>query len=186
MTKAVLDSLLNSDSFGPHIDVNNIGISGFSFGGFTALAIAGGAIEGNSNSVIDRRITAAVVAAPWVGGTYGLKKFFAFGPNNNGLNRIDIPVIGLFGTDDEVTQSAFILPAMKELSGPAYLVELIDQTHALEEGSWEDRNNWELLFFSAFLKHDHASLEALKNTRSMKGGNEDVQLFDYQVLSGSP
>jgi len=186
ITKAVLDSLLSSDFFGPHIDVNNIGISGFSFGGFTALAIAGGAIEGNSNSVIDRRITAAVAAAPWVGGTYGLKKIFAFGPNNNGLNRIDIPVIGLFGTNDEVTDSSFILPAMKKLSGPAYVVELIDQTHALEEGSWEDRNNWELLFFSAFLKHDHASLEALKNTRSMRGGNEDVQLFDYQVLNGSP
>ena len=91
-------------------------------------------------------------------------------------------MIGLFGTNDEVTHSSFILPAMKQLAGPVYVVELIDQTHALEEGSWEDRNNWELLFFSAFLKHDSVALEALNTTRSMKGGNDDVQLFDYQVL----
>ena len=123
-----------------------------------------------------------MVAAPWVGGTYDIGDYFAFGPNNHSLNQIDIPVIGLFGTNDEVTHSSFVLPAIKKLSGPTYLIELVDQTHALEGGSWEDRNNWELLFFSAFLKHDPASLEALKTTRSMKGGNEDVQLFEYQVL----
>jgi dienelactone hydrolase len=186
ITKAVIDSLIGSDSFGPHIDVKNIGISGFSFGGFTALALAGGAIEGNSRSVTDSRITAAVVTAPWVGGIYGGEDYYAFGANHAGLNRIDIPVIGLFGTNDDVVKPSFLLAAIKELSGPFYLVELVDQTHDLEEGSWEDRNHWELLFFSAFLKHDSAALEALRITTSMKGGNEDVQRFDYQVLDGSP
>ena len=186
ITKAVLDSLIGSDSFGLHIDGKNIGISGFSFGGFTALALAGGAIEGNSRSVIDSRVTAAVVAAPWVGGIYGDEDYYAFGANHAGLNRIDIPVIGFFGTNDDVVQPSFVLPAMKELSGPFYLVELINQTHDLEGGSWEDRNNWELLFFSAFLKHDSASLEALRTTTAMKGGNEDVQRFDYQILNGNP
>jgi predicted dienelactone hydrolase len=186
ITKAVLDSLIDSDSFGPHIDVKNIGISGFSFGGFTALALAGGAIEGNSRSVVDNRVTAAVATAPWVGGTYGGEEYYAFGANHAGLNRIDIPVIGLFGAKDDVVQPSFLLPALKKLSGPFYLVELIDQTHELEEGSWKDRNNWELLFFSAHLKHDPASLEALRTTTSMKGGNEDNQRFDYQVLVASP
>jgi predicted dienelactone hydrolase len=182
LTKAVLDSLLDSEVFGPHIDADNIGISGFSLGGFTALAVAGGAIGGKAKSVSDRRIRAGLVAAPWVGDTFDKGDLFAFGPNNNGLNGIDIPVIGLFGTNDKVAHSSLVLPAMKKLSGPTYLVELVDQTHVLEEGSWVDRNNWELLFFSAFLKRDPASLEALNVTRSMKGGGEDVQLFDYQVL----
>jgi len=186
MTKAVIDSLISNDSFGPRIDVKNIGISGFSFGGFTALALAGGAIEGNSRSVIDSRVTAAVATAPWVGGVYGDEDYYAFGPNNAGLNGIDIPVIGFFGTNDDVVLPSFVLPAMKKLSGPVYLVEFVGQTHALEEGSWEDRNNWELLFFKAYLKHDPASLDALRTTTSMKGGNEDVQRFDYQVLNGSP
>ncbi len=71
---------------------------------------------------------------------------------------------------------------MKRLSGPTYVVELVDQPHIFEEGSWEDRDNWELIFFAAFLKHEAAALKSLQLGRSMKGGNQDIQLFDYQKL----
>jgi predicted dienelactone hydrolase len=185
LTKAVLDSLLDSETFGPHIDAANIGISGHSFGGFTALALAGGPFQGNISTVRDERITAGVLAAPWVGHIQDGNDFFSFGPNNSGLNRINIPVICFFGTKDENTLASFILPAMRELSGPTYVVELVDQPHVFEQGSWEDRDNWELLFFSAYLKHDNASFALLGTARSMKGGNEDVQLFDYQRLGRS-
>ena len=180
LTKAVLDAILESETFGPHIDADNIGITGHSFGGFTALALAGGPYRGNTATVGDERIKAGVIAAPWVGGNYDGSDVFAFGPNNIALNEVDIPIICFFGTKDEVTLATFILPAMKQLSGATYVVELVDQPHIFEQGSWEDRDNWELLFFSAYLKHDAASLAALKTARSMKGGNEDVQLFDYQ------
>ena len=91
-----------------------------------------------------------------------------------------IPIIAFFGTKDEVTTADFILPAMKRLSGPTYVVELVDQPHVFEGGSWWDRNQWELLFFSAFLKQDAESLALLESSRSMEGGNVDVQLFEYQ------
>ena len=185
LTKAVLDSLLDSETFGPHIDADNIGITGHSFGGFTALALAGGPFQGNTSTVSDGRIKAGVIAAPWVGGKYDGNDVFAFSPNNTGLNQVNIPMICFFGTKDEVTLASFILPAMRELSGPTYVVELVDQPHVFEQGSWEDRDNWELLFFSAYLKHDPASLAMLKTAPSMQGGNEDVQLFDYQQLGGS-
>lgn len=185
ITKTVLDSLLGSGTFGPHIDDNNIGISGHSFGGFTALAVAGGPYQGNPATVSDERIRAGVIAAPWVGGNYAGEDFFAFGANNTGLNRVRIPIISFFGTSDEVTQASFILPAMRELSGPTYVIELVDQPHVFEEGSWEDRDNWELLFFSAYLKRDSRSLDVLQKARSMQGGNEDVQLFDYQKPGGA-
>jgi predicted dienelactone hydrolase len=180
LTKVVLDKLLESETFGPHIDAENIGISGHSFGGFTALALAGGPIQGNAATTRDKRITAGVIAAPWVGGIEDGRDVFAFGPENVGLKEVTVPTICFFGTRDEVTLSSFILPAMKQLPGATYVVELVDQPHVFEQGSWEDRDNWELLFFSAYLKHDPASLAALKTARSMKGGNEDVQLFDYQ------
>lgn len=185
LTKAVLDSLLESEIFGPRIDADNIGITGHSFGGFTALAVAGGAYQGNAATVRDERIKAGVLAAPWVGGNYGSGDVFAFGSNNVALNKVIVPMIGFFGTKDDVTLASFILPAMKQLSGPTYVVELVDQPHIFESGSWEDRNNWELLFFSAYLKHDTDSLAMLKIARSMKGGNQDVQLFDYQELPGN-
>ncbi len=180
LTKAVLDSLLASETFGAHIDTDNIGITGHSFGGYTALAIAGGPFQGNMATVSDKRIKAGVIAAPWVGGNYDGNDFFAFGPDNSDLNRVNAPMICFFGTKDEDTLASFILPAMRHLSGPTYVVELVDQPHIFEQGSWEDRDNWELLFFSAYLKNNPASLEMLKTARSMKGGNEDIQLFDYQ------
>ena len=184
LTRAVLDSLLESETFGPQIDTDNIGISGHSFGGFTALASMGGPYKANAASVRDERIRAAVVAAPWVGHNEGGKDVFAFGPDNQELSRVVDPVICLFGTKDEATPASFILPAMQHLSGPTYVVELVGQPHIFEPGSWEDRNNWELLFFSAYLKKDPASLEKLRTGRSMKGGNEDAQLFDYQRPTG--
>jgi dienelactone hydrolase len=182
LTTAVLDSLLDSEIFGANIDVNNIGITGHSFGGFTALAVAGGKFQGNVSAVSDGRIKAGVVAAPWVEGNYDGREIFAFGANNAGLRQVDIPIICLFGTNDEATPASSILPAMKQLSGPTYVVELVDQPHIFEQGSWEDRDNWELLFFSAYLKHDPDSLETLKTTTSMKGGNKDRQLFGYQNI----
>lgn len=182
LTRAVLDSLLDSETYGPHIDADNIGITGHSFGGFTALALAGGPFLGNPATVSDERITAGVIAAPWVGGVLGRQDVFAFGPENTALDRVHIPIISFFGTNDEATPASSILPAMKQLSGPTYVVELVDQPHVFEGGSWEDRDNWELLFFSAYLKHDPASLATLKTARSMQGGNEDIQRFDYQKL----
>ncbi|MEM7276523.1 MAG: hypothetical protein AAF385_00245 [Pseudomonadota bacterium] len=180
LTKSVLDSLLNSEVFGPNIDADNIGISGHSFGGFTTLAIAGGPFQGNSATVSDKRIKAGVIAAPWVGGHYDGSDFFAFGQNNAGLRQVNIPVISFYGTKDDVTLASFILPAMQQLSGPTYVIELVDQPHVFEPGSWEDRNNWELLFFSAYLKHDQASLKTLETATSMRGGNKDIQRLDYQ------
>ncbi len=185
LTKAVLDSLLESETFGAHIDTDNIGITGHSFGGFTALALAGGPFQGNSATVSDQRIKAGVIAAPWVGGNHEGNDVFAFGPDNSDLSRVTAPMICFFGTKDEDTLASFILPAIKKLSGTTYVVELVDQPHIFEQGSWEDRDNWELLFFSAYLKNDLESRAMLKTTRSMKGGNEDIQLFDYQRLSDS-
>lgn len=180
LTRAVVDSILESETFGPHIDADNIGITGHSFGGFTALAAAGGPYMGNAATATDKRIKAGVIAAPWVGGNFGGTDVYAFGPDNIELSQVDIPIISFFATKDESTLSSFILPAMKQLSGPTYVIELVDQPHVFEQGSWEDRDNWELLFFSAYLKGDKASLETLKTASSMKGGNEDIQHFDYQ------
>ena len=136
----------------------------------------------NPKAVIDERIKAVVLTAPWVGYNNNSGEVFLFGKNNIGLNNVKAPVLTLFGTADDVTLSSYILPATKQLAGPSYVVELVDQTHALDDGSWEDRNNWELLFFNAYLKSDDRALKTLQAAGSMKGGNEDHQLFDYQRL----
>jgi predicted dienelactone hydrolase len=180
ISKAVIDSLLQSEMFGAHINSDSIGISGHSFGGYTALAMAGGKFMEKPKAVIDERIKAIVLAAPWVGTDYEEKDFFVFGANNRGLNKVTTPALTLFGTDDKVTLSSQILPATKQFAGPSYVIELVGQPHVFEAGSWEDRNAWELLFFNAYLKNDTEALQTLQTARSMKGGNEDYQLADYQ------
>ncbi len=180
ITKAVIDSLVSSKIFGENIDSDKIGISGHSLGGFTGLAIAGGKFQGNSATVNDSRIKAGVLAAPWVGHSYNGQSIFAFGKDNKGLKRVTAPMLWLFGTNDKAAPSSYILPASKQTSGPSYVVELVGQPHIFEKGSWEDRDAWELLFFDAYLKNDDAAIESLKIGRSMKRGNDDIQLFDYQ------
>ncbi|MEM9400870.1 MAG: alpha/beta fold hydrolase [Pseudomonadota bacterium] len=185
MTRAVIDALLESEDFGDRIDTGNIGISGHSFGGFTALALNGGRYLDDVATVHDPRITASVIAAPWVGHTHNGDDVFAFGQQNEGLGRVSTPVLSFFGTRDTDTTAEFILPAMQRLSGPTYVVELVDQPHVFEGGSWQDRDNWELLFFNAYLKQDPDALRQLQFGESMDGGNEDRQLFDYQKLAGT-
>ena len=103
ITKVVLDKLLKSEDFGPHIDRQNIGISGFSFGGYTALALSGAQFMNNSNSVVDQRIKAAFVGAPWVGINKLFSKHYIFGKKNINLSNIEIPVMLLFGSNDTIT-----------------------------------------------------------------------------------
>ncbi len=181
LTSAVLDSLLESEAFGDRIDADNIAVTGHSYGGFTSLAVTGGHVYGSPLSVKDPRITAAAIAAPWVGHRQDGEDFLAFGEENASLANVTVPVISFYGTKDEATRAEYILPAMKQLSGPRYVIELVDQPHVFEGGSWEDRNNWELLFLNAFLKNDAGALETLNTVTSFEGGNRDIQHFDYQV-----
>lgn len=180
ITRAAIDSLVGSDEFGAHIDADNIGVSGHSFGGFTVLASAGGRYLDSPATAIDPRIKAGVLAAPWTGGRYFLEVFYPFGPKNSALGDVTVPMLCAFGTNDDVTTAKFILPAMKQLGGPTYVIELVDQPHVFEGGSWVDRDAWELLFFNAYLKGDEDALDALRVSDSMAGGNVDRQLFEYQ------
>ena len=182
ITSEVIDSLLMSEEFGRHIDKENIGISGFSFGGFTALAATGGPFLGQDATAHDPRIAASVAAAPWVGHRDAFRGFLAFGEDNRGLSNVTVPTLVFYGTEDQVTSGKYILPAVEQLAGPRYLVELVDQRHDLDEGAWQDRNNWELLFFNAYLKHDAEAREKLRVGNGFVGGSTDRQRFDFQVL----
>lgn len=183
--KAVLDHVLSSDDFGSHIDHTRIATTGHSLGGFTSLALAGGRYLPGPKSVYDKRVSAVVAAAPWVGGVYDGQDYSLFEDQYSGLRKIDVPVFAVFSSKDQSTTKSTILTGMEQIAGPRYVVELIDQPHIFEPGSWQDLGNWELLFLSAFLKQDEQSLKQLQLTTSMKGGNRDVQHFEYQQLPES-
>lgn len=179
--RTALDAVLASDEFGAHIDATRIATSGHSAGGYTSLALAGGRYLRNSHNYHHPGVAAVVTAAPWVGGTLPDRgAYFLFGENNSGVSAISAPVFAVFGTRDQATPASSILPALEQLSGPRYVVELVDQPHIFEAGSWQDLAAWELLFLDAYIKGNQQSLRKLGVTRSMKGGNADLQHFDRQ------
>ncbi|MDJ0507814.1 MAG: alpha/beta hydrolase [Crocosphaera sp.] len=123
----VIDELerVNRRDFGGRLDTNNVGVMGHSFGGYTALAIAGATLDfdalericgrkiwGPNLSLLlqcralelprknynfrDRRVTSALVINPVTSAV--------FGPN--GLSKITIPVMLAAGSSDPATPAA--------------------------------------------------------------------------------
>ena len=181
--RTALDQVLASEEFGKHIDRSRIAVSGTSAGGHTSLALAGGRYLENSKNYNIPGVRAVVATVPWVGGSSSNPNaFYPFGKDYAGLKAIKAPVLGIFATLDTATPSYTILPALQQLSGPRYIVEMIDQPHIFEGPSWDDLAAWELLFLDAYIKENPASLNKLRSARSMRGGNEDLQHFDRQAL----
>ena len=99
-----------------------------------------------------------------------------------GLSKVKVPVLGLYGSNDMSVKSAFVLPAFQQLSGPRYVIELVDQPHIYAAGSWQDQSNWVLLFLAAYLKDDETARKQLALGTSMQGGGVDRQKFELQRL----
>ena len=177
VASAALDFLLSHEDYKTHIDSNRIAASGHSLGGFTSLALAGGHYHGMSGVIDEVRIHAVVASAPWTGTSWNGKEHYPFGDNNIGLEKVQIPVLGLYGSNDTSVQPAFVLPALEKLSGPRYVVELVDQPHIYAPGSWEDQSNWAFLFLQAYLKEDESARKQLAQAKSMPGGGIDRQRF---------
>jgi dienelactone hydrolase len=173
----VLDAILGDPVFGPRVDPGKIGIRGHSFGGFTVYAAMGARLDSEPLSVVDERIKVGVAASPWTGGTYPNGEYYPFGAEFEELRRIHQPILTFYGTLDQVTEARFILPAVQNLPGTTYLIELVNQPHAYAHGGWGDVQQWELLFMNAYLKEDPQALEILQTASSFAGGVEDRRHF---------
>jgi len=93
-----IDYLLSDKTFSSKIDKDKITVIGHSFGGYSALAIAGGKPWTNSgknlNIVKDSRVKAIVLMAPAAG-------YFA---SDNALNEVNIPIFLLTAEHDKFIQ----------------------------------------------------------------------------------
>ncbi|HEY9702928.1 MAG TPA: dienelactone hydrolase, partial [Allocoleopsis sp.] len=132
------------------INVNQVNVIGHSFGGYTALALAGGEIDldnlrkfcqsynpldksgadwlqciatdlpGKNYNFKDTRVTQIIALNPAVGQGF----------TNDGLSKIKIPTLMLTGTDDTLTPAvSHQLQPFRQLGGKKYLLTAIGGTH---------------------------------------------------------
>lgn len=105
---ATFDAVVADPDVGGCVDdAAGYGVSGHSFGGYTALAVAGAEVElpeGPTTRLADGRAWAVMVLAPWD----------AFGGITDGTSLIDVPTLFLTGDRDETTPIAQV----RRLWGP--------------------------------------------------------------------
>jgi predicted dienelactone hydrolase len=106
------------------VDPENIAVTGHSFGGFTALAIAGGYENPLGSFVADDRVDAIIPLAPATGDGTRLM-------SDAGLETVGIPMLVMVGTNDQTTPVDPNVTRIWELakSEPLVRVELVDGQH---------------------------------------------------------
>lgn len=126
---AVIDAMLDPTStetagFVSSVDPERIAVTGHSFGGFTALAAAGGYENPLGSFIADTRVDAIIPLAPATGDGTRLM-------SDAGLESIQIPTLVMVGTNDQTTPVEPNVTRIWELakSEPLVRVELVDAQH---------------------------------------------------------
>jgi predicted dienelactone hydrolase len=126
---AVIDAMLDPTStetagFVASDDPERIAVTGHSFGGFTALAAAGGYENPLGSFVADARVDAIIPLAPATGDGSRLM-------SDAGLESIQVPTLVMVGTNDQTTPVEPNVTRIWDLakSEPLVRVEIVDAQH---------------------------------------------------------
>lgn len=127
--EAVINAMLDLTStetagFVAAVDPDSIAVTGHSFGGFTALAVAGGYENPLGSFVADGRVDAIIPLAPATGDGTRLM-------SDAGLESIQVPTLVMVGTKDSTTPVEPNVTRIWDLakSEPLVRVELVDAEH---------------------------------------------------------
>lgn len=123
---STIDAMLDPSNVGlvDSIDAESIAVTGHSFGGFTALAVAGGYENTLGSFVADERVDAIIPLAPATGDGTRLM-------SDAGLESIVIPTLVMVGTNDQTTPVEPNVTRIWDLAGsePLIRVELVQAQH---------------------------------------------------------
>ncbi len=174
-----LDVLLADPRFQGQIDAERIAGFGASIGGETLLLQAGAkltvSIGLSSKQVIaDPRLKAIVGYVPYFGQPF----FPAFGRDQNGLDAIAVPFLGISGTADTTAPVGPAIEGVERLGGSRYLVTLEGVTHHFDIPSTNDIFTWTLISTAAHLGDRGARVQLARMT-NVAGGGDDRLLIDY-------
>lgn len=182
---AALDLVLAHPQWQGHIDATQIGGFGASMGGETMMLLGGAGLTTSYpglswNQVTrDTRIKAAVGYVPYFGQPF----LPAFGHDEDGLDGINLPFLGISGTADPIAPISETKSGMSHLTGTRELVALSGVKHEFDPDSTNDIFTWTLTFLDAEVGGNLATQKQLSTMKSVAGGGDDSVVIPY---NGSP
>jgi predicted dienelactone hydrolase len=175
---AALDLLLSHPQWRDHLDATRIGGFGASMGGETMLLLGGAALTtspGLSSTQVgaDARIKAAVGYVPY----FGQPLLPAFGRDQQGLDGVRLPYLGIAGTADTTAPLQLTRQGVERLAGERMLVTLGGLQHGFDPASGPDVLTWTLSFLDAMVLGVPAAMQQLSTMARVEGGGDDRVLI---------
>lgn len=177
---AALDLLLSNAQFQDHVDANRIAGFGASLGGETLLLQAGARLTdsiglSSKQVVADARLKAIFGYIPY----FGQPIYPAFGRNQDGLDGVAVPFLGMSGTADTTAPVGPALEGIKHLAGSRYLVTLQGVTHHFDVPSTDAILTWSLIFIEAQALDNRMARVTLARMTKVADGGKDQLILDY-------
>ena len=173
---AALDNVLAHPQWKDHIDATRIGGFGASMGGETMMLLGGAGLSLTPSAGLlwkqvtrDPRIKAAVGYVPYFGQSF----LPAFGLEQQGLDGITLPFLGISGTADTTAPIKETEIGMSRLTGTRRLVALSGVTHGFDVASTNDIFTWTFTFLDAEVRGDPEAIRRLSTMGSVAGGGDD-------------
>jgi dienelactone hydrolase len=175
---AALDLLLGHPQWRDHLDATRIGGFGASMGGETMLLLGGAALTtspGLSSTKVgaDTRIKAAVGYVPY----FGQPLLPAFGRDQQGLDGVRLPYLGIAGTADTTAPLQLTRQGVERQAGERMLVTLGGLQHGFDPASGPDVMTWTLSFLDAMVLGVPAAMQKLSTMARVEGGGDDKVLI---------
>jgi predicted dienelactone hydrolase len=146
-------------------------------GGQTMLLLAGAKLTTTYFDIVtsskqvtyDSRIKAAVGYVPY----FGHPILPAFGNNQEGLDGISLPFLGICGTADTTAPISEAENGISRLTGTRRLVALTGVGHEFDDTSRNDIFTWTVTFLDAEVRGDPDAISRLSTMGSVAGGGDD-------------
>lgn len=172
--QGLLDHLLARPDFEPYIDTERIAGFGASLGGEAMLLLAGGELTtslGQSRRQVlkDDRLRAIVTFVPYS----GVSRLPAFGDDQRGTAKLDVPYLAVSGTEDRIAPLSMTREAVRRMRGTRYLVSVKGMGHGANLPIMDEAYAWYLTFLDANLNGDRAALSRLYRASNVIGGDDD-------------
>ncbi len=179
--QSALDALLADPSYRDHVDAERVAGFGTSLGGESLLLFSGAQLTTafanlHSTKVMsDARLKAIIGYVPY----FGQRLLPAFGDDQNGVDGMTVPFLGIVGTADTTAPLLLTEQGVNRMQGARYVVAFEGLTHILPLADFPDVYTWTLTFLDAYLYNSAAARAQIARMNEVKGGAVDSVHIDY-------